>query len=282
MTALALDYVYSPRARPAARGRQVICDMFAASTPNMRQAISALRPICNVVSAIPDTTESPTEPYWSNGWFPGLDALSMISMFITHKPKTYVEIGSGNSTKFARWASNYLDLNTRIISIDPEPRAEIASLCDVAIREACEDADLSFIDDLVSGDIVFADNSHRCFANSDVTTFFTDILPRLRTGVVWGLHDIWTPRDYPQVFVERGYTEQYLLEAYLLGGAGGDGLLWGTSYIIHEQASLLDPIRHLLSSRPLIEPFGGCVWLQKHTRLQSSELRSSRPLDPLS
>lgn len=36
--------------------------------------------------------------------------------------------------------------------------------------------------------------------NSDVTVFFIDILPRLRSGVIGHVHDITLPYDYPDMF----------------------------------------------------------------------------------
>src|SRR5580700_3013824 len=39
-------------------------------------------------------------PYWLNGWIQGLDPVSLYSFACLKNPQTYVEIGSGNSTKF--------------------------------------------------------------------------------------------------------------------------------------------------------------------------------------
>ena len=47
-------------------------------------------------------------PFWDNGWFPPLDALAIMGLIKKFKPKIYCEIGSGNSTKFARKAIDFL------------------------------------------------------------------------------------------------------------------------------------------------------------------------------
>ena len=60
------------------------------------------------------------------------------------KPKIYCEIGSGNSTKFARKAIDFFNLKTEIISIDPYPRAEIDNLADVIIRKGLEEVEINF------------------------------------------------------------------------------------------------------------------------------------------
>ena len=66
---------------------------------------------------------------------------------------------------------------------------------------------------LSAGDMVFIDNSHRAFQNSDVTVFFTEVLPALPAGVAYGIHDIFLPDDYPAGWSDRFYNEQYLLAA---------------------------------------------------------------------
>ena len=156
------------------------------------------------------------EPYWSNIWLPPLDGVALYALVAEKKPRRYVEIGSGNSTKFVARAIADHRLDTEIISIDPEPRAEIDALCDRVLRNPLEQCDLGVFDTLGAGDIVFADNSHQAFMNSDVTVFFCEILPRLARGVLAGVHDIFLPDDYPADWAGRYYSEQYLLACYLL------------------------------------------------------------------
>jgi predicted O-methyltransferase YrrM len=151
-----------------------------------------------------------------NPFLPGLDSLALYSLLSLKNPKTYLEVGSGYSTKFARRAIRDHMLQARIISVDPHPTAEIDSLCDVVIRQRLEDADLAPFFALEAGDFVFMDGSHRCLTNSDVTVFFLDILPRLRAGVFVEIHDIHLPYDYPPEWAQRYWSEQYLLAAYLL------------------------------------------------------------------
>jgi hypothetical protein len=42
------------------------------------------------------------EPAWVNGFLPGLDAAALYGMLALQPPETYLEVGSGNSTRFAR------------------------------------------------------------------------------------------------------------------------------------------------------------------------------------
>lgn len=89
-------------------------------------------------------------------------------------------------------------------------------LCDRVIRQPLEDVDGKLFDELESGDMLFIDNSHRVFQNSDVTVFFLEILPRLKPGITVHIHDIFLPFDYPPSWYDRHYSEQYLLAAFLL------------------------------------------------------------------
>jgi hypothetical protein len=167
--------------------------------------------------AIPYAENAATmDPYWDNTWFSCLDAASQVSFLLERKPRLYFEIGSGRSTRFARWAIREGNLDTTIVSIDPHPHTDIDALCDRVIRQPLEECDLGLFGELRSGDILFFDGSHRIFTNSDVTTFFFDIFPNLPPGVLVHIHDIFLPADYPAEWNERLYSEQYLLGAMLL------------------------------------------------------------------
>lgn len=160
--------------------------------------------------------KNPTTPFWDNGFLPGLDAVVLYCIAALKKPKLYIEIGSGNSTKFLSLAKKDHDLKTRIISIDPYPRAEIDELCDSVIRKPLEECDLSIFEELEPGDILFLDGSHRVLQNSDTTVFFLEILPKIKPGVIIHIHDIMLPADYPESWDKRLYSEQYTLGALLL------------------------------------------------------------------
>jgi len=158
----------------------------------------------------------PARPFYFNDFLPALDMLSLYGYLSELNPDKYVEIGSGNSTKVAHLAKKNNQLKTDIISIDPYPRAVIKDLTDGVHEEKFEDVNFDFLFDLKENDIVFVDNSHRVFPNSDATVFFMEVLPRLNKGVIVQIHDIYLPYDYPQDMCDRAYSEQYVLAAYLL------------------------------------------------------------------
>jgi hypothetical protein len=192
-----------------------------------------------------------TDPFWINGWLPPFDAIVLYSLIAVKKPTIYMEIGSGNSTKFVRRAVSDHKLGTRIISIDPYPRAEIDNICDKVLRIPVENVPVETFSELNEGDVLFIDNSHRSFPNSDVTIFFMEILPNLKPGVIYGLHDIFLPNDYPEVFAKRYYNEQYLLAAYLLGGGGGSNILFPVAYM-----SYRDEVKKALLGENIKPPWG--------------------------
>ena len=113
-----------------------------------------------------------------------IDAAMLYAMIRYHRPATYLEVGSGTSTKIAAAAIEDSDTHTPIISIDPQPRAEVDAICSKVYRCGLEEVDQSLFDSLRPNDILFVDGSHSCFMNSDVTVFFLEILPRLRPRVI--------------------------------------------------------------------------------------------------
>lgn len=170
-------------------------------------------------------------PAWTGGAICAFDALALYAMILKNQPGTYLEIGSGMTTCFARQAVDDARLATKIVSIDPQPRREIDAICDKVIREGLETCDLSIFNLLEAGDILFFDGSHRSFMNSDVTVFFLDVLPRIKPGVIVHLHDIMLPWDYPEFFKYWYWNEQYLLAVYLMMGRGQLIPLLPTSWV---------------------------------------------------
>jgi hypothetical protein len=204
----------SPRWDPHPELERII----ASGEATYQEALETITAFREPFAAISLHAEDPREPSWDNEWLPPLDSAALYAFIRSRSPALYMEVGSGNSTKFAARARRDGALETRIVSIDPEPRAEVDELCDRVLREPLEAADTTVFRDLADGDVLFVDGSHRTFMNSDATVFFLEVLPRLRGGVLVGVHDVFLPYDYPQEVADRYYSEQYLLAAHLLAG----------------------------------------------------------------
>lgn len=204
-------------------------------------------------------------PTWNNGHLPGLDIVGIYGMIAQLKPKNYIEIGSGNSTKVARKAIIEQNLRTKITSIDPFPRANIDHLADRVIRKPLENlTDLNFIiEELNANDILFIDNSHRSFANSDVTVCFLELLPYLKKGVIVHVHDVYLPYDYPQFMCDRFYNEQYMLAAFILANPEKYNPIL-PNYFISEDAVLSQVVAPIFenANTTKIERHGGSFWLR--------------------
>lgn len=202
-------------------------------------------------------------PHWNNGFLPGLDIVGIYSMLAQKKPKKYIEIGSGNSTKVAFKAKQENQLQTVIISIDPLPRAEIDHLAHRIVREPFEKANHDVLFELGENDILFVDNSHRILPNSDSMVFFLEILPKLNKGVIVHLHDIYLPYDYPQFMCDRFYSEQYGLAMYLLANPVKYKPIL-PNYFIYEDKELSRILEPVWSHENLtgVERHGGSFWMQ--------------------
>jgi hypothetical protein len=100
----------------------------------------------DALSRIPSASEDEREPAWRNSYLPALDGAALYTFLCERRPAHYVEIGSGNSTRFVARAKRDRGLATEIVSIDPHPRAEMEALCDTAIRSPLETVDLTVFD----------------------------------------------------------------------------------------------------------------------------------------
>lgn len=210
---------------------------------------------------------APLATAWVGGAICAFDSLALYAMVTKYSPKVYLEIGSGMTTCFARKAIEDAGLNTKLISIDPQPRGEIDSICDEVIRDGLETCDLSAFDQLEAGDILFFDGSHRSFMNSDVTVFFIDVLPRIKPGVIVHVHDILLPWDYPDSFKYWYWNEQYLLAVYLMCSKDKLTPLLPTTWICRSecfQSELRKPFVDLGSEDANMSwGGGGSMWFTK-------------------
>jgi hypothetical protein len=189
------DYPYDPHKRPieeAAGGRRLTARLRAEED----RYATTLRGIAGHVGSllcIPRAEEDSRRPFWLNDWFPPFDGASLYGLIAERSPPRYIEVGSGISTRFARQAISDLDLQTRIVSIDPHPQTVIDTLYDEVMRSRMEKVPREFWEGIGPDDLLFIDNSHRSFPNSDVTVFFAEVMPALRPGTIWGMHDIFLP-----------------------------------------------------------------------------------------
>lgn len=164
--------------------------------------------------------------YNNNQYGPG-DADSLYAMIRHFKPRRLIEIGSGNSTKMAShaMAQNTVEdpeYQCEHICVEPYEMPWLEKLGPRIIRSRVEDVPLDLFDKLEAGDVLFVDSSHIIRPFGDVLVEFLQIIPSLKLGVLVHVHDVFTPRDYPEKWLRddrRLWNEQYLLEVMLQNSA---------------------------------------------------------------
>lgn len=250
----------SPRYGYGKPRHAAIEEMIARNRDRYAEVLSGIEGRAELLDEIP-LERAAKGPFWNNTWLPPLDAAVLMHFLLQRRPRKYLEIGSGNSTMFARHAVSSGNLETKITSIDPQPRAEIDALCDEVIRYPLETVDLGKFDTLEAGDILFFDGSHRVFTDSDVTVFFLEVLPRIRAGVLIHIHDIFWPDDYPPEWGRRYYSEQFMLGALMLAGKVETVF---PSHYVSTDATLGARATQILRGSPFLRNYWGTsFWMNK-------------------
>jgi predicted O-methyltransferase YrrM len=172
--------------------------------------------------------DAPPRPRWDQDWFPRLDAAAAYVLVRDLAPRRIVEVGCGHSTRFMARAIEDGRLATRLTAIDPAPRATIAALPIERLAARCEAAGLAPFAALAPGDFLSIDSSHRRAPGNDVAFLYEEVVPRLPTGTLLHVHDVFLPDDYPAEWARRHYDEQDLVLALVEGD--GYELLWASHY----------------------------------------------------
>jgi len=200
----------------------------------------------------------PPAPRFAQDWFTGLDAAALYTLVRETRPARIVEIGCGHSTRISARAVADGGLATELVAVDPAPRAALAALPVRWERRPVQELDPSVVDGLASGDVLFVDSSHVLVAGSDVAFLFTELIPRLRPGVLLHLHDVFLPEPYPAAWAWRGYNEQAAVAGLL---SGGFALVFASRWVRHQAPELLGPL-----ARALPMPAGALetsLWLRR-------------------
>lgn len=173
---------------------------------------------------IPVNYQNKNEFFYNNGNYESGDAEYLYNIIRLKKPKRIIEIGSGYSTLMAKNAinknkiedSNY---SCKQICIEPYEKKWLEEIQLELIRDKVENIDKAIFNQLEENDILFIDSTHIIRPQSDVLFEYLEILPIIKSGVIVHVHDIFTPKDYPNEWIfdeHRLWNEQYLLEAFLI------------------------------------------------------------------
>lgn len=181
----------------------------------------------------------------ANTQFSGADADFLYQFLRSVRPGRIVEIGSGHSTKVARAAIRRNDeesgKETVHVCIEPYEAPWLSELGVELRRQRVEEVEMELFTSLEPGDLLFIDSSHVIRPQGDVLTEYLEILPCLRSGVFVHIHDIFSPRDYPERWVLedlRLWNEQYLVEA-MLSSSDRYRVVAALNRLWHEEFELL-------------------------------------------
>lgn len=159
-----------------------------------------------------------------NSYFNLTDALVLNSVIREFKQRKIIEIGSGLSTCVMldtneNWCGNRIQIDC----IEPYPdrlRANIRNIENhfCIQQNFVQDISLENFEELENNDILFIDSSHVIKAGGDLPYEYFQIIPRLKSGVLIHIHDIFSGFTYPLDWLKEGraYTEGFLLRAFLM------------------------------------------------------------------
>jgi hypothetical protein len=199
------------------------------------RVVAEIERLAPALEAIGSAASAPA-PRWGQDWFPRLDAAAAYAMVRWRRPARIVEVGSGHSTRFLARAIVDGGLATRLVAVDPAPRAPLPPSVEhvqLPVHRAPQDV----FADLASGDVLFVDSSHVLMPGSDVDYLLNRVWLGLPAGVLVHFHDVFLPDDYPSAWAWRGYNEQQGIAPLLAGG--GAEALFASHYVQTRMAAAL-------------------------------------------
>jgi hypothetical protein len=200
-----------------------------------------------------------------NEFFSHGDALVLYGMLRLHRPRRYIEIGSGwSSALVLDVRDRFFDGGLSCIFVEPESE-RLDSLLKSddqnstrIYRQPLQDVWRDVVAQVQAGDFLFIDSTHVGKIGSDVLIELHEIVPRLPAGVHVHFHDIFFPFQYPPEWV---YDGRYWNETYLLRCLLTDNrrlrITWWNNYLAKRHK---DIVSRLLPGWE--RNTGGSIWLE--------------------
>jgi predicted O-methyltransferase YrrM len=194
------------------------------------------------------------------------DGLTLSAMLRHLRPSRIVEVGSGwSSACMLDTADTYLDRLPSMTFVEPHDELLRSRLLPgdldrvEIVSRRVQDVDLDRFDALGSGDLLFVDSTHVSKVGSDVNHLYFRVLPRLGSGVVVHVHDVFPGFEYPLDWhrERRVWTEDYLLRSFLQFNQAFEIVLWVA--LLHA----LDPARVAAVAPEIERNVGGAIWLRR-------------------
>lgn len=215
---------------------------------------------------LPKKFENTKTFYIDNPAFGSGDADFLYQLIRTINPKIIVEIGSGHSTLLTQKAlemnmNENSSIEIKHICIEPYEKPWLSELNIELHRKKVEEMPMSIFEELKSNDILFIDSSHIIRPQGDVLFEIQHIFPKLKSGVIVHIHDIFSPHHYPKEWIvneHRLWNEQYLLEVFLTNNPEWK-IIGALNYLKHFQYDLLQEKCPLMT----IDREPGSFYIQK-------------------
>ncbi|HXM33667.1 MAG TPA: class I SAM-dependent methyltransferase [Pyrinomonadaceae bacterium] len=206
------------------------------------------------IADIPLEQPNTLEFFLKNTAFESGDAEYWYQLIRLLKPKRIFEVGSGHSTLMAIKAirknrEQDPGYSCKHVCIEPYEMPWLEETGVKVIRRKVEDLNVEFFSELAENDILFIDSSHVIRPQGDVLFEYLELLPTLNQGVVVHLHDIFSPRNYLQQWLEeevKFWNEQYLLEAFLSHNHSWK-ILGALNYLHHNHYDALKSVAPFLT-----------------------------------
>jgi hypothetical protein len=205
--------------------------------------------------------------HYENESFSYADAIVLACTILKHKPSQIIEVGSGySSAVILDIAERELSWKIQCTFIEPYPDLFESFLVGddrkkiQVFAQGVQDVDVSVFDDLQPNDILFIDSTHVVKTGSDVVHHFTNVLPRLKPGVLVHFHDIFYPFEYPEHWVmeeNMSWNELYYLQAFLTNNPEYE-IVFFNNFMGTRHGGL---VKSLLPK--FMKNIGGSLWLRK-------------------
>jgi hypothetical protein len=235
------------------------------------EQLAILRALAPFFGTIPFKEEA-TEPFryrYRNTSYGFGDAVIYWGMLNHFRPRRIVEIGSGFTSALALDAVDILKLPTVCTFVDPYPK--LAEQVTAPLRaphsiipQRVQDIDIATISSLDSGDLLFIDSSHVLKTGSDVHAELTELLPRLKPGVLVHFHDAFDRFEYPEKWVveeNKGWNELYALHLFLMYNEKFQ-IVYFNHFLARNFKAEIQNICPIEAPRILLNPGGG-LWLRR-------------------
>lgn len=257
------EFLFNNRKRPFSDNR-----VLKGINWNIEEQLSLLNQytFAHEIDDIPDKETAFKEFHFNNNSFESGDAEYWYQTIRFYKPSLIIEIGSGYSTLMAVKAINENQKDNansycKHICIEPYEMPWLEEQNVEVIRSRVEDIAIDKFLSLEENDILFIDSSHVIKPQGDVLYEYLELLPSLKKGVIVHIHDIFSPKNYPESWLKdeiRFWNEQYILEAFLSNNPDWK-IIGAINYLFHNHLEKLKSVApYLVDNR---EP--GSFYIQK-------------------